>query len=156
MKYWTDRTELPASQLLRWLGLGNSKFHDWKDRYGKANEHNATVPRDCWLEYWEKRDIVDYHDRNPLEGYRRLTFMMLDEDVVAVSPQACIACSKAGLLDRRRFSSKKGTGFVQPFLAHEHWHVDVSYINISGTFYYLSSVLDGCSRYIVHWEIRER
>jgi transposase InsO family protein len=33
--------------------------------------------------------------------------------------------------------------------------MDVSYINISGTFYYLCSVLDGCSRYIVHWDIRE-
>jgi putative transposase len=32
--------------------------------------------------------------------------------------------------------------------------VDVSYINIAGTFYFLCSVLDGCSRYIVHWEIR--
>ena len=40
-------------------------------------------------------------------------------------------------------------------MPHEHWHVDVSYINVSGTFYYLTSMLDGCSRYIVHWEIRE-
>ena len=30
------------------------------------------------------------------------------------------------------------------------------YINISGTFYYLCSVLDGFSRYIVHWEIRKQ
>ena len=33
--------------------------------------------------------------------------------------------------------------------------MDVSYLNICGTFYYLCSVLDGYSRYIVHWEIRE-
>ena len=51
--------------------------------------------------------------------------------------------------------SRKGRGFVQPVAAHEHWHVDVSYVNIRGTFYYLCSVLDGYSRYIVHWEIRE-
>ena len=25
----------------RWLGFGTSKFHDWKDRYGKVNEHNG-------------------------------------------------------------------------------------------------------------------
>ena len=31
----------------------------------------------------------------------------------------------------------------------------MSYINISGTFYYLCSVLDGCSRLIVHWDLRE-
>ena len=31
----------------------------------------------------------------------------------------------------------------------------MSYINISGTFYYLCSVLDGHSRSIVHWDLRE-
>jgi putative transposase len=137
--------------------LGISKFHDWKHRYGKVNEHNGMVPRDWWLEDWEKRAIVDYHERHPLEGYRRLTFMMLDDDVVAVSPASVYRVLKqANRLGHRRFSpSKKGTGFVQPLVPHEHWHVDVCYINVSGTFYYLTSVLDGCSRYIVHWEIRE-
>ena len=31
----------------------------------------------------------------------------------------------------------------------------ISYINVCGTFYYLCTLLDGCSRYVVHWEIRE-
>jgi putative transposase len=157
VNHWTERTELSARQLLNWLGLGTSKFHDWKHRYGKANEHNARVPRDWWLEGWEKDAIVAYHDTHSLEGYRRLTFMMLDDDIVAVSPSSVYRVLKqAGRLDRRWFPpSKKGTGFVQPLRAHEHWHVDVSYINISGTFYYLTSVLDGYSRFIVHWEIRE-
>ena len=39
--------------------------------------------------------------------------------------------------------------------AHQHWHIDVSYTNISGTFYYLCSILDGCSRYVVTWDVRE-
>jgi putative transposase len=51
--------------------------------------------------------------------------------------------------------SKKGTGFERPLAAHQHWHIDVSYINISGTFYYLCGILDGCSRYIVNWDLRE-
>ena len=51
--------------------------------------------------------------------------------------------------------SKKGTGFEQPLAAHQHWHIDVSYINISGTFYYPCSILDDCSRYIVNWDLRE-
>ena len=54
-----------------------------------------------------------------------------------------------------REAVKKGTGFEQPLAAHQHWHIDVSYINISGTFYYLCGVLDGCSRYIVNWDLRE-
>jgi putative transposase len=92
-----------------------------------------------------------------LEGYRRLTFMMLDADVAACSPSSVYRILKeAGLLERHnRKPSSKGTGFVQPLKPHEHWHVDVSYLNLAGTFYYLCSVLDGCSRCIVHWEIRE-
>ena len=53
--------------------------------------------------------------------------------------------------------SKKGKGFEQPLRSpHEHWHVDVSYINVAGTYFFLCSLLDGCSRLIVHWEIREQ
>ena len=36
-----------------------------------------------------------------------------------------------------------------------HWHIDVSYLNIGGTFYYLCSILDGFSRYILNWDFRE-
>lgn len=149
---------MPSKQFLAWLELSTSKFYQWKRRYGKANEHNGQVPRDWWLEDWEKAAILDFHDRHPLEGYRRLAFMMLDDDVVAVSPSSVYRVLKAaGRLDRKwQKPIKKGTGFVQPLSAHRHWHVDVSYINIDGTFYYLTSVLDGYSRYIVHWELRER
>jgi putative transposase len=140
-----------------WLGIATSKWHSWKNRYGKANEHNAWIPRDHWLEPEEKQAIVDFHARYPLEGYRRLTFMMLDADVVACSPSSVYrVLSQAGLLERHSAKpSSKGKGFVQPLKPHEHWHVDVSYLNIAGTFYYLCSLLDGCSRSIVHWEIRE-
>ncbi len=142
---------------MSWLGLGKSKFHAWKERYGHANEHNGKIPRDFWLEDWEKQSILDFHDRHPLEGYRRLTFMMLDDDVVAVSPASAYRVLKsAGRLDRRwQKPSKKGTGFVQPLRPHEHWHIDISYLNLEGTFYFLISLLDGSSRYLVHWELRE-
>lgn len=157
LKHWTKRTELPAKTLLGWLGLATGKFHQWKHRYGRPNEHNARTPRDGWLADWEKQAILDYHDLHLLEGYRRLAFMMLDDDVVAVSPASVYRVLKrAGRLDRKwQTPSKKGTGFQQPLAAHEHWHVDVSYLNLDGTFYYLCSLLDGYSRLIVHWEIRE-
>ena len=84
--------------------------------------------------------------------------MMLDRDLVAVSPSSVWrVLSKAGLLEKwNKKPSKKGTGFVQPLRPHEHWHVDIAYLNICGTFFYLCSLLDGCSRIIVHWEIREQ
>jgi len=83
--------------------------------------------------------------------------MMLDADVVAVSPSSVWrVLQQAGLLSRWKGKpSRKGTGFEQPPKAHQHWHIDVSYINVSGTFYYPCSILDGYSRSIVHWDLRE-
>lgn len=122
-----------------------------------ANEHNGKIPRDYWLEPTERQAIVDYHDKHPLDGYRRLTFMMLDEGIAAVSPATTYrVLSQAGRLDRwKRKPSKKGTGFSQPSAPHRHWHIDIAYINVLGTFYYLCTILDGYSRFVVHWEIRE-
>jgi len=151
------RTELPAKQLIKWLGIGMSKFYEWRARHGKVHEHAALVPRDHWLEAWEKAAIVAFQAAHPLEGYRRLTYMMLDAGQVAASPATVYRVLKeAGCFQRwNQASSRKGSGFVQPLRPHEHWHVDISYVNVCGTFYYLISALDGASRYLVHWELRE-
>jgi len=153
---WSAKAEIPVIRFIAWLGIASSTFYSWRKRYGNVNEHNGKIPRDFWLEAWERDAIIAYHEDHPLEGYRRLAFMMLDEDVVAVSPTSVWrVLNAAGRL--RRWSSKtnKGQGFQQPLEPHEHWHIDVSYVNIRGTFYYLCSILDGCSRYVVHWDIRE-
>jgi putative transposase len=155
--YWSERTEVKSTKMVKWIGITRSKFYNWQDRYGRVNEHNALIPRDFWLTEQEKQAIIDYYYAHPLEGYRRLCYMMMDADIVAVSPSSVYrVLNRNGLLNRwNRKPSKKGTGFVQPLKAHEHWHIDISYINICGTFYYLCSILDGFSRYIVHWEIRQ-
>lgn len=145
-------------RFISWLSVSKSKFYTWIKRYGKVNEHNALIPRDFWLDLWEQEAIVKFAANNPLEGYRRLTFMMLDQNIVAVSPSSTWrVLTKAGMLQKwNKKLSLKGTGFIQPLRPHEHWHVDISYLNIHGTFYYLCSFLDGCSRSIIHWEIREQ
>jgi putative transposase len=83
--------------------------------------------------------------------------MTLDRDIVAVSPTSVWrVLSKAGLLRRWNVTpSKKGLGLVHPLRPHEHWHVDVFYLKLCGTFYYLCSILDGYSRHVGHWDIRE-
>jgi putative transposase len=116
------------------------------------------VPRDHWLTPQEIDRITHFARSHTQEGYRRLTFMMLDADVVACSPSSVYrVLKKVGLLAGATPNvSKKGTGFVQPLKPHQQWHVDISYLNIAGTFYFMCSILDGYSRFIVHWEIREK
>jgi transposase InsO family protein len=157
VRYWSDKTGIKAAKMIRWIQITRSKYYDWLNRYGKVNEHNSWIPRDFWLTDYERQAIINYYYDNPLEGYRRLCYMMMDADIVAVSASSVYrVLTNAGLLRRWNHKpSKKGNGFNQPIRGHEHWHIDISYINICGTFYYLCSILDGFSRYIVHWEIRE-
>jgi len=155
--YWVDKTGISKSRHLKWIGLSTIKWNRWKERVGQPNRHNGLMPKQHWLLQWEKEAILNFHSLHPLDGYRRLSFMMLDLEVVAVSSASVYrVLSEAERL--RRWNGKKslkGTGFKQPGRPHRHWHMDVSHINIHGTFYYLCSILDGFSRYIVHWEIRE-
>jgi len=156
--YWSDKTDIPCKQFLKWMDLSGKKFQDWKKRYGQENRHNAPIPRYFWLLSWEREAIVAFAQSHPLNGYRRLSYMMLDANVVSASPSSVYRVLKtAGLLQSQNLeTTTKGTGFDGPDKPHEHWHIDISYINISGTFYYLCSLLDGYSRYIIHWEIREQ
>jgi hypothetical protein len=148
---WSQRTALPANRFIAWLVIAPSKFYAWRKHYGRTNEHNAEVPCDWWREGWEKQAILDFHARYPPEGYRRLAYMMLDAHVVAVSPSSVHRVLRDPGLTRRRDTkpSHKGKGFQQPLRPREHWHVDVSYINVAGACFYLCSLLDGCSRFIV-------
>jgi putative transposase len=149
----TRRTGLKTRTLLKWLALPASTYHDWQGRVGQPNQHNNATPREFWLLPWERAKILTWHDRFPDDGYRRLCYSMLDADEVAVSAATVYrVLHEAGRLQRwNTHPSKKGTGFVQPTRPHEHWHTDVTYLNICGTFYYLCSILDGYSRAIVGW-----
>jgi putative transposase len=158
IRHWADKTGLAIDQLLKGLGLSVSKFYQWRQRHGETNRHNGRVPRDFWLQDWEKSATLDYQALYPLEGYRRLTYMLTDADVVAVSPSSVFRVLRgAGRLRRWAAKpSKKGTDFEQPLAAHEHWHIDIAHINIHGMFYYLCAVLDGASRYLVAWACGSR
>ena len=155
--HWAPRVPVTQQQMLKRIGIGSSKFYDWEQRYGQDNQHNANLPRKGWLADWEKEAIVQYHDQHLDDGYRSLSYQMLDEEVVAVSPSSVYRVIKgAGRLKKWTSKpSRKGKGFQQPEKPHQHWHIDVTYINLSGTFYYLCTVLYGYSRFVVHWEIRK-
>ena len=154
---WAEKTGLAIERLLQGLDLSVGKFYDWCQRAGQPNRHNGGVPRGFWLHEWEKQAILKFQELFSQEGYRRLTYMMMDANVVAVSPSSVFrVLHDAGRL--RKWSpkpSKKGTGFEQPLKPHEHWHIDIAHINIHGTFYYLCAVLDGASRYLLNWSLRD-
>jgi len=155
--HWHERGEIAIVRLLEWIGLPRNRYYDWVRRNGEPNRHNGTLPKTHWILTWEKEAILAYAAEHLEAGYRRLTWLMNDEDIVAVSPSTTYrVLSEAGLLRRwNREPSRKGRGFEQPLGPHEHWHIDFAYIKLGGTFYFLATVLDGCSRAVLAWRLSE-
>ena len=110
------------------------------------------------MEEWEREEIIDFYAENDTNGYRRCCYMMIDQNLVYCSPATVYnVLKKAGTMrSKEKASSRKGRGFDQPESPHDHWHTDISQITVGDTIYFLISVIDGFSRYIVHSEIREQ
>jgi hypothetical protein len=89
VNHWSEKADLEQRLLLKLIGLGRSKFANWRQRYGKVNEHNAWMPRDSWLTEAEVEAILAFRAENPLEGYRVLVQAELDFGQVV--PQYLIA-----------------------------------------------------------------
>ncbi len=41
---WSAKTELPAKRVVGWLGVARGKFYQWKQHYGRSQEHNGQCP----------------------------------------------------------------------------------------------------------------
>jgi len=157
MMEYTEKTEIPLYRLLGFVGLKASKYYEWRRRYGVANRHNGKIPKATWLFEHERKAIIEYAKNNREKGYRRLCYRMIDEDVAYASPSSVYrVLHKAGLLCRfiPVKNKRKGIGYEQPEEAHKQWHIDISYVNVLGTFLFLVAIIDGYSRFIVHHELR--
>jgi putative transposase len=153
----SPKTHISKQQLIDWLGISSSKYYQWQNRLGAPNRHNGHCIREHWILPQERQAITKYCRHRTDEGYRRLTWMMIDEDIVYVSPSTTYRVLKqAGLLSRWNTEDQKITKrpFVQPTAPHEQWHIDIKYVNVMGTFLFFIGIIDGYSRYIVNHELR--
>lgn len=151
--------------MLKIIGLNKVTYYRWLKRTGQPNKHNGKIPKSHWLtpEEIEKiesyaREHYSFNDYYLRDGYRRITYNMLDEDIAAASQSSVYRVLKAaGLLNQWNTAKKnlKGSGFKQPYGPHKHWHTDIKYLNFNGIFLFLISVIDGYSHYIIHYEISQ-
>ena len=155
---WSRKTEVGRQRICRWAGITPQRLCDWRRRRGLANRHNGHVPRKDWLSEAERGEIVRFYQEHFEDGYRRCAYMMIDRNIVWAAPSTVYkVLSRAGVMrhiDRK--PSKKGDGFEQPLAIHDHWHVDITYIRVGKTHSFLTTVIDGCSRYIVSSRLTEK
>lgn len=155
IQHWNQRSGISLSCIAQWLGLQRGRYYEWSKRSGSPNEHNGRIPKSHWLLESEKQAIVDFAKDHLQAGYRRMSYLMLDADVVAVSPSSVYrVLSEAGMIQKWTRRSSKGSGFEHPTTPHEHWHIDFSYIRIKEVFFFLCIVLDGYSRAVLSWDLK--
>lgn len=153
------RTGLPLAILLSGAGVSKRTWADWQKRKNDKTLHNGQIPKAHWLLPEETEAIVHYAEHRidkKLQGYRRLTWMMIDENIVYASPSSVYRVLKEhNLLNMwaKTNDTAKKKGFDQPLTIHEQWHTDISYIRIQSVFYYFVSVMDGFSRKILVWDL---
>lgn len=91
--------------LLKWINLSSSNFQNRKQRFGKVSEHNPWFPRDHWITYDQRRRFEAFARNNPLEGYRRMAYMMSKRVrlflLVEQRSQLTLHCRRVSNLKRR-------------------------------------------------------
>jgi len=150
-----ERSGWKVGEILKSLGVPRSVYYDWCARGKRLEDRRAPgfmLDRPLTEEV---EAVVRYALEHTREGYRRLSWMMVDEDVAYLSPATVYRIlSERDLLCRWK---PKGSGVGQkpepPGKAHQRWHTDLMYLWVRGRWYFLVTVLDAYSRYIVHGEL---
>jgi len=69
-----SKTDISIKQLIGWIGIGMSKYHDWK--HYQTSEKPPIEPKPHWLLDWEWDAVARYAKAHRGEGYRRLTYII--------------------------------------------------------------------------------
>ncbi len=151
-----ERTGWTRRRILQRLGLARSTYRTWVARAGRgalADRPPVAPALDAVLPA-EAAAVLDYALAHPKDGYRRLTWLMVDAEVACLSRSSVYRIlSAADLLYRWKRAGRAGEKPAPPTRPHERWHTDLMYLRVGDGWYFLVTVLDAYSRYVVHWEL---
>jgi putative transposase len=149
-------TGMDKRLMLNFMGLKSSTYYNWLHRHKKQCLRDLKpVGRNPYrLLDWEKEAIRDFYLENQENGYRRITFMMIDQNIVYTSPSTVYRYLKSeGLLMRWARPRILGPRPALPTAPNQKWHTDLMILQIDGINYYYQGIIDAYSRYIVAWDI---
>lgn len=143
-----------AYRTLAALGVPRSVYYAWKSRESLQDKIGSRC-RLYELLPEERVAICQFALGFPKIGYRKLTWMMVDADVVCVGESTVYrVLSEADLLSRwKRSAASSGEYHFRPTGPNQQWHTDVMYVWVAARFYFLVSFVDAYSRYVVHHKL---
>jgi putative transposase len=156
-------SEIGVNRTLREIGLNKSTFYNWYKAYSENGIDGLAPSKRTSNRQWnsipqqQKNLVVELALECPHLSSRELAYKLTDEQQIFISESSVYRILKSrGLITSPahiflsaadEFTNK--TGFV-----HQMWQTDFTYFKIVGWgWYYLSTVLDDYSRFIVHWEL---
>lgn len=139
--------DLNWSRYQRWCSWNNNG-RDLGDIHGGGRPLDSPLPE-------EREAVIGYALAHPKDGYRRLTWQMIDQDVAYLTESAVYRILDSENLLCRWAGVNRGAGNAPPLptAPHQRWHTDIMHLRLADTWYFLVSFIDAYSRYIVHWRL---
>jgi transposase InsO family protein len=158
-----EQSHLPARRTLRQLGVPPATFYRWYDRYQRGGPE-ALADRPCrparvWNRIPEatRGKIVDLALAEPELSPRELTVRFTDRQRYFVSEASVYRLLKAhDLIASPAFIVVKAADefHTKTTAPNQLWQTDFTYLKVIGWgWFYLSTVLDDFSRYIIAWKL---
>lgn len=158
-----EGSDLPVKKTLEQLQVGRSSFYRWYRAYVEHGAEGLKSRSSSRRQFWnripdvERRRVVEIALNNPEQTPRELAWHITDTEGWFISERSVyrilrdydLLTSPAYIVMSAADEFKHKTKRV-----HELWQTDFTYFKIVGWgWYYLSTVLDDFSRYIVSWRL---
>lgn len=148
----------PLAEVLRCLGLPPATYYRWTHRAELgALDDRIIVPRRQATPPTpeEMAAVCRFALGHPATGYKRLAWLMVDKDVAYLRPWQVYRVLRDHdlMLRRPKIALEELRRPPEPQRPDQVWHIDLMYLFIRPRWYYLVDILDGYSRFLVHWSL---
>lgn len=158
-----ERSHLSARQTLAKLGIPRTTFYRWYDRYQQRGEaglqDRSPTPKHVWNRIPDqvRRKVVKLALKETELSPRELAVTFTDRESYFVSEASVYRVLKAhDLITSPAFIVIKAANeFKDKTTAiNQLWQTDFTYLKVLGWgWFYLSTILDDYSRYIISWKL---
>jgi transposase InsO family protein len=158
-----EQSDLPVKLTLTQLNIPKSTFYDWYGRYQEKGfdglQPRVDPERKQWnqIPEYEREEVVREALEQPEKSPRELAFHITDtrEWFISESSVYRILKSRDLITSPTHIVMKAADRFKDPpARVNELWQTDFSYLKVvHWGWYYLTTILDDYSRYIITWEL---
>jgi putative transposase len=158
-----EESELSVKRTLEELDVNRSSFYEWYRRYSQYGYDGLAARKPYAQRFWnkipdfEKKQIVSVALKHPEKSPRELSCLITDTKGYFISESSVYRILKAyDLITSPNFIVMTASDkFSHPTTrVNELWQTDFTYFKIIGWgWYYLETILDDYSRYIIAWRL---